>query len=90
MGFKGIRAHQEKYDGSGYPQGLAGEEIPFEARILTTVDAYSAMTEDRPYRSALRPEDAVEELLRCSGKDFDPHIVRAFIAVLNDLGEISD
>lgn len=76
-----IQAHHERYDGSGYPYGLARESIPFGARILAVADAYSAMTDDRPYRPACTLEQAAAELQRCSGKQFDPKVVEAFIAL---------
>jgi PAS domain S-box-containing protein/putative nucleotidyltransferase with HDIG domain len=79
-----IRSHQEKYDGSGYPDALAGEDIPIGARIIAVVDAYSAMTENRIYRRARSHEKAVEELVRCSGTDFDPEAVRIFLNVLEE------
>jgi putative nucleotidyltransferase with HDIG domain len=79
-----IRSHQEKYNGTGYPDGLAGEDIPIGARIIAVVDAYSAMTENRIYRRARSHEKAVEELVRCSDTDFDPEVVRVFIKVLED------
>jgi HD-GYP domain-containing protein (c-di-GMP phosphodiesterase class II) len=83
-----VRHHQERYDGRtdatypGYPDHLQGEEIPLGARIIAVVDAYDAMTTDRPYRRALTPTDACEELSRQSGSQFDPEVVAAFLAVL--------
>jgi|GEM_PF-274039 len=74
-----IRHHQEKYDGTGYPEGLKGEEIPVEARIVSVVDAYHAMISDRPYRKALPEEVALNELKTNSGTQFDPIVVEAFI-----------
>lgn len=74
--------HQEKYDGSGYPQGLRGEEIPLGARIIAVADAYHAMTSQRPYRASMSQDDAVAELLRCAGTHFDPAVVDAFLRVL--------
>jgi response regulator RpfG family c-di-GMP phosphodiesterase len=71
--------HHEQYDGTGYPLGLKGEEIPIEARILAVADTYDAMTSDRAYRKALSHEIAVAELRRCAGTQFDPKIVAAFI-----------
>jgi diguanylate cyclase (GGDEF)-like protein/putative nucleotidyltransferase with HDIG domain len=70
--------HHERWDGMGYPEGLAGEEIPLGARILFVADAYDAMTSDRAYRSRLTPQEAVEELQRCAGSQFDPEIVEVF------------
>lgn len=74
-----VRQHHEAWDGSGYPRGLQGEEIDLEARILTVVDAYDAMTTDRPYRKALSPEGAAAELRAQAGKQFDPQAVTAFL-----------
>jgi response regulator RpfG family c-di-GMP phosphodiesterase len=73
--------HHERFDGRGYPFGLQGETIPFAARIFAVVDAYDAMTNDRPYRPPLDPEDAREELARCSSAQFDPMIVDAFLGM---------
>ena len=70
--------HHEKYDGTGYPFGLAGTNIPLEARIFTIVDAYDAMTQDRPYRDAMSHHDAMEEIRANNGTQFDPDIVAAF------------
>jgi response regulator RpfG family c-di-GMP phosphodiesterase len=74
-----IRYHHERYDGKGYPSGIRGEEIPFLSRIITLADAYDAMTSDRPYRDGLRIEDAIEEIKRCEGSQFDPELARIFI-----------
>lgn len=74
--------HHERYDGTGYPDGLKGEEIPLAARIVTIADAYDAMTSDRPYRGAADHEYAVSELRRCAGTQFDPDLVERFIAAL--------
>ncbi len=74
-----IHFHQERYDGSGYPEGLYGEQIPFGARILAVLDAYEAMTSDRVYRKALRQKKALDEILTLSGKDFDPNVIDAFM-----------
>jgi HD-GYP domain-containing protein (c-di-GMP phosphodiesterase class II) len=73
--------HHERWDGGGYPHGLAGHEIPYEARIIAVADAYDAMTSDRPYRSALSDEDARAEIERCSGTQFDPQVAQAFLAL---------
>ena len=70
-----VRASHENWDGSGYPDGLAGEEIPLESRIIAVCDAYHAMTSDRPYKSAMSPPDAMSELRRCAGTHFDPRVV---------------
>lgn len=79
-----IRAHHERWDGAGYPQGLKGEEIPLPARILNVVDAYGAMIDDRLYRKGRSHEAAVEELRRCAGTQFDPRVVDAFLQVLEE------
>jgi diguanylate cyclase (GGDEF)-like protein len=70
--------HHERWDGMGYPDGLAGEDIPLGARIIFVADAYDAMTSDRAYRGRLTPQEAVAELERCAGSQFDPEIVAAF------------
>lgn len=77
-----IRHHHEAYDGTGYPEGLKGEDIPIGARILAVCDAYDAMTTDRPYRNALAPNEAIAELKRNSGVQFDPQVVQAFLEVM--------
>jgi HD-GYP domain-containing protein (c-di-GMP phosphodiesterase class II) len=77
-----IRAAHERWDGAGYPDGLAGEEIPLLARILFVCDAYDAMTSDRRYRKALPDEEALDELTAGAGTQFDPAIVDAFMAVI--------
>ena len=79
-----ILHHHERYDGQGYPGGLKGDSIPVGARILAVVDAYSSMLSDRPYRSAMTVEAAIEELRRCKGSQFDPDIVEKLIAVLRE------
>lgn len=73
-----IAQHHERWDGQGYPNGLSGEEILVEGRILAVVDAYDAMTSDRPYRNALSKSDAMAELRHQAGAQFDPHVVEAF------------
>jgi HD-GYP domain-containing protein (c-di-GMP phosphodiesterase class II) len=77
-----VRSSHEHYDGSGYPDGLAADEIPIEARIVTCCDAFSAMTTTRSYRRAMPVEDALAELRACSGTQFDPGVVAALIAIL--------
>jgi putative nucleotidyltransferase with HDIG domain len=77
-----VRHHQEKWNGMGYPDKLKGEEIPLGARILSVCDAYSAMTDDRPYKKARSHDEAVQELRRCEGVQFDPRVVDAFIKTL--------
>jgi HD-GYP domain-containing protein (c-di-GMP phosphodiesterase class II) len=78
-----VLSHHERPDGRGYPNGLTREEIPIESRILAVADAYEAMTADRVYRKALGADAARAELRRCAGAQFDPHIVRAFLAALD-------
>jgi HD-GYP domain-containing protein (c-di-GMP phosphodiesterase class II) len=77
-----VRSCHERVDGAGYPDGLAGDEIPLIARIVCCCDAYSAMTTDRPYRKARSTEAAVEELRRCSGTQFDPLVVETLARVI--------
>ena len=74
----GVRSHHENFDGTGYPDGLAGEAIPMEARIMAVADSFDAMTTDRPYRNALPEETALAELRRAAGTQFDPRVVAAF------------
>jgi response regulator RpfG family c-di-GMP phosphodiesterase len=75
-----VLTHQERYDGTGYPQGLVGHEIPLGARIFAVADTLDAMTSDRPYRRALPFSAAKAEIIRESGRQFDPEVVRAFLA----------
>jgi len=77
-----VRAHHERYDGSGYPRGLSGDDIPIEARIIAVVDAYDAMISDRPYRKALSKGTVIAELEKNSGSQFDPLVVQAFLSVV--------
>jgi hypothetical protein len=77
-----VRASHEDFDGSGYPDGLAGDEIPIEARIVTCCDAFSAMTTTRSYRKAMSTEAAIEELRRCAGTQFDPQVVAALVELV--------
>ena len=76
-----VEAHHERWDGRGYPRGLAQEEIPLEARILSVVDAYDAMTSPRAYQPSLSVEEARKELARCSGQQFDPQVVEVFLRI---------
>ena len=82
-----IRSHHESYDGSGYPDGLKGAEIPLMARIITVADAFDAMTSDRPYRKALSIQTAVDELRNKAWIQFDGDVVEVFIQLLQDTGE---
>src|SRR5207237_9304073 len=77
-----VRHHHERWDGAGYPDGLKGEEIPLTARILTVVDCFDALREDRQYRRGLTREEAVEFLLKNSGSQYDPRVVVLFITHL--------
>jgi putative nucleotidyltransferase with HDIG domain len=76
-----VLSHQERYDGTGYPRGLKGEEIPLGARIFSVVDTFDAMTSDRPYRAALSIQRARDEIRSCSGTQFDPRVAAAFLAI---------
>lgn len=78
-----VVAHHERWDGKGYPYGLSGESIPLGARILSVADSFDAMTSDRPYRKALTIAQAREELHRCSGSQYDPRVVAAFLHMLD-------
>ena len=73
-----VRCHHERFDGQGYPRHVSGDQIPIAARILTVLDAYVAMTSNRPYRKTRSHEDAMQEVLRNAGTQFDPEVVRAF------------
>lgn len=79
-----ILHHHERWDGGGYPGGLAGEEIPLLSRIITVVDSHDVMVHDRPYHKAMNAEDAEAELRRCAGTQFDPQLVEAFLEVLKE------
>ncbi len=76
-----VHCHHERFDGKGYPRGLMGDEVPLGARVFAVADAFDAMTSDRPYRKALPPEMAREEMVRHSGTQFDPEVVQAFLLV---------
>ena len=78
-----VRSCHEDWDGTGYPDGLVGEEIPLVARIVRACDAFSAMTTDRSYRKARPVEEALAELKRCSGTDFDPVVVETLAAAVS-------
>ncbi|HEU5339813.1 HD domain-containing phosphohydrolase [Edaphobacter sp.] len=76
-----VYAHQERFDGTGYPRGLSGEKIPLGARIFAIADTLDAMTSDRPYRKGASIEAATAEIVRCSGTQFDPEIVKVFLSL---------
>jgi putative nucleotidyltransferase with HDIG domain len=76
-----VFCHQERFDGTGYPRGLRGEQIPLGARIFAVVDTFDAMTSDRPYRPALTIEAARDEVRRCTGTQFDPAVAEAFLGI---------
>jgi putative nucleotidyltransferase with HDIG domain len=80
-----IRHHHERWDGNGYPDGIAGEAIPVGSRLIAVADTYDAMTTDRPYRSALPHQVAVDEIKRNSGLQFEPRAVESFLAVIDEI-----
>jgi len=82
-----VRYHHEHFDGTGYPDGIAGEQIPLEARIMAVVDVFDAMTHERSYRKALSREETIAELEHGAGTQFDPAVVKAFLALLKRRSE---
>ena len=80
--YEGALYHQEKYDGKGYPQGVKGEEIPLIGRIIAVADTFDAITTDRPYRRGASFPDALKEIERCAGTQFDPEVAKAFIQAI--------
>ncbi|HDL53156.1 MAG TPA: HD domain-containing protein, partial [Proteobacteria bacterium] len=76
-----VKAHHERYDGKGYPDGLLGEEIPMGARILAVADCYDALTSDRPYRAAMKREEALKVMDNNNWSQFDGRVVKAFKAM---------
>ena len=80
-----VLAHHERWDGSGYPRGIKGEDIPMQARIINVADSYEAMTSDRPYRKALSKDQAIAKLSECAGTQFDPSIVGVFIRTMRKI-----
>jgi len=80
-GAQAIRYHHERWDGSGYPDGLAGDAIPLSARIVAVADVYDALTSARPYREAMAPEDAVAHLVTAAGRTLDERVVAAFVGL---------
>jgi HD-GYP domain-containing protein (c-di-GMP phosphodiesterase class II) len=83
IGVDCVLHHHERWDGDGYPYGLAGATIPLEARIVSVADAFDAMISDRPYRAAMPREAAMAEVERCSGSQFDPRIADALLALVS-------
>jgi HD-GYP domain-containing protein (c-di-GMP phosphodiesterase class II) len=79
---RAVRHHHERFDGSGYPEGLRGDEIPLYSRIILVAETYEAMTHHRPYRRALSPEEATRRLQESAGSQLDPEIVKHFLAIL--------
>jgi HD-GYP domain-containing protein (c-di-GMP phosphodiesterase class II) len=85
-----VLAHQERFDGGGYPYGLAGDRIPIAARIFAIADTYDAMTSHRPYRKAVSAQAARAEIARCSGTQFDPRCAEAFLSMTQpELAELA-
>jgi HD-GYP domain-containing protein (c-di-GMP phosphodiesterase class II) len=82
-----VYCHHERWDGSGYPRGLKGDEIPLGARIFSVVDAFDAMTFDRPYSKAIPFAAARQEIKRCAGSHFDPAVVASFLRIPEPLLE---
>ena len=80
-----VRSHHELFDGSGYPEGLKGKDISLAARVFAVVDAFDAMTTDRPYRAALSLDHAVTEIERMAGTQFDPEVVKVFLPLCERL-----
>jgi HD-GYP domain-containing protein (c-di-GMP phosphodiesterase class II) len=79
-----VRHHHEHYDGSGYPDGLVGEEIPLGSRILAVIDSYNAMRDKRVYKEARSHEETVRELIDCSGLQFDAEVVKTFMKLVDN------
>lgn len=79
-----IFAHHERWDGKGYPKKLKGEDIPYLARIILIIDAYDVMTNDRSYSKAVSKKEALAEIEKCAGSQFDPELAAEFIKLMND------
>ncbi|HOH18355.1 MAG TPA: HD domain-containing phosphohydrolase, partial [Bacilli bacterium] len=79
-----VLSHHEKWDGSGYPQGLKGQEIPLLSRIISIVDAFDAMTQERSYRPTKTTEEALAEIKACAGTQFDPYLAALFIELMEE------
>jgi putative nucleotidyltransferase with HDIG domain len=88
--YKLILYHHENYDGTGYPEGLKGEQIPMGARIIHVADAFEAMTSNRPYRQSLGKDEAIKRLNQSSGRQFDPKVIQAFMRLARRKGWIAD
>jgi HD-GYP domain-containing protein (c-di-GMP phosphodiesterase class II) len=80
-----VRACHEWYNGKGYPDGIKGDEIPRDAQIIALADAFDAMTTNRPYRDALSPEEAIDEILQFRGTQFSPELADAFAKMVRDM-----
>jgi diguanylate cyclase (GGDEF)-like protein len=83
-----VESYHEHWDGGGYPKGLKGEDIPLESRIIALVDAFVAMTSERPYRKAMTPQEAAQALQQGAGKEWDPRLVKLFLGLLQKSGEV--
>ena len=83
-----LKSHHEKYDGSGYPDGLTGEQIPISARIIAIADTYDAMTSNRSYREAMSHQVAISEIERCSGTQFDPELAKIFVGICDEVEQL--
>lgn len=81
-----VRSHHEKIDGSGYPDGIRGEEIPIEARIIAVADAFDAMTSERQYRNSKSVSEAIQEIVKCRGSQFDVNVIDSFLELTDDIG----
>jgi HD-GYP domain-containing protein (c-di-GMP phosphodiesterase class II) len=79
-----VRHHHERFDGSGYPDGLAGQQIPLAARVLAIIDSYVALTHDRPHRRAVTSEAAVKEIVGLAGTQYDPTLVKMFVKTVEN------
>ncbi len=85
-----VKHHHERYDGKGYPSGLSGKNIPLFARVIAIADAFDAMTNARSYRNALTREEAISELRKCAGTQFDPELVEVFMKSVDGSLEASE